>query len=789
ALVESGSGTDIQTLLGRLKRPLLELAQRDQSFLETADHPARQMVDLLEQYAIATDQDGRFVDAGLQRFLDRLVERIASRAGAEPRLFELAGSSLARMLVSLRRERRSRVAGLQQACEGRDRIRLARERVDEALASLLGGRQVPELLPRLLDAGWRQHLVLLEIRGGMGDADWQEAMSVLERLLQWLQPGYLPGADFRDESIALAGRVEVVLGAVDMDHSHLSAFLELLDLALGCVADGGEAHPQVLYPMPAGAGAAGSMPATGHETLHLGGWWLVEHDGRAQPMQLVWHSRRSGHCLLVNRAASGKLEITLDEFAQRGQAGLIKPWSDQELPLLERLEFSLLDESRQALQQRANQDPVSGLLNRKGFVRSLNRFARKPGASTGHLVGVLEFDQLRIIYNACGVDAAERLIRKLVHEVQDSLGAQAVLSSFRNDTLGFVLPDTAMQAGRRAVEALLEQLGDFRFHHGEQSYSLGLNIGLTHYEPATTDAEEAVRQADAACIASKAAGRNRVQVYEQSSVSLRSHESLADWAGRIDHLLEGSGLSLRAQMVMPIGADAAALPYYEILLGIQAGPDMPVSPMSFVPAVERLNRSQELDLWVMRHVLHWVADNRRVFDAIGGFAINVSALSLASPEVIGFLREQLARPEVPASKLIFEITETAAIGSYGVAQEFMQQIRRYGCRFSLDDFGSGYTSYAHLKNLRTDSLKIDGSFVKDMVDSPSDYAMVKSMHEVARSLGMRTVAEYVETPMILAKLREIGVDYAQGYAIHKPCPIEELAGQRVVNEPVSAVAG
>jgi EAL domain-containing protein (putative c-di-GMP-specific phosphodiesterase class I) len=159
---------------------------------------------------------------------------------------------------------------------------------------------------------------------------------------------------------------------------------------------------------------------------------------------------------------------------------------------------------------------------------------------------------------------------------------------------------------------------------------------------------------------------------------------------------------------------------------------------------------------------------------VGGFAINLSATSLSSPEVIRYLQEVLAGGSFPASKIAFEITETAAIESYAAAQDFIREIRRHGCRFSLDDFGSGYTSYAHLKNLRTDALKIDGSFVKDMLQNPGDYAMVKSMNDIGHSLGLLTVAEYVESPMILDALRQIGVDYAQGYAIHRPCRIDDI---------------
>ncbi len=177
----------------------------------------------------------------------------------------------------------------------------------------------------------------------------------------------------------------------------------------------------------------------------------------------------------------------------------------------------------------------------------------------------------------------------------------------------------------------------------------------------------------------------------------------------------------------------------------------------------------------MRSVFEWIAANPSAFATAGGFAINLSATSLSSPEVMNYLQKVLPDRSFPTSKITFEITETAAIGSYGAAQDFIREIRRYGCKFALDDFGSGFTSYAHLKNLRTDSLKIDGSFVKDMLKNPGDHAMVKSMNDIGHSLGLRTVAEYVESPQILEALREIGVDYAQGYAIHKPCRLDEFA--------------
>lgn len=781
AVAESVSGSEIESLLKRLERPLLKLALRDPGFLNNPDHPARQVVDLLDQYAMAADDRGRFFDARLQRFLYLLVERICSQADIDPGVFDLVRENLGKLLIPIRQTRRVRIARLQEACEGRERIRQARARVNDALAECLGGREVPEILLRLLDAGWRHYMVLLEMRLGLGDTAWQEALSVLDRLQTWMQPGHAPGPDFQQEAAALASLIERKLAGVNVDAGQLSTFMDILTLALQSVGHAGEAHPRARYPLPAKGGSAEDEDREAADKgngwarrLRLGDWWLFNQEGRWLPMQLIWLSQPVAHCAFANRSATNKSEMSLVEFAQQLENGQIKTWADQDRPLLERSEFTLLDEGRQLLLQQAVRDPVSGLPNRKGFMQGISQAVRQSQPGAIHVVGILEFDQFRMIYNTCGVEAAEGLARSLAEAARGNIGPEAMMASFRDDTLALFLPDCSPDAGCDTASKLLDKLRDYRFRHGEHSYTLGLNIGLAQYMPALIGPEDAIRRADAACAAAKAQGRNRMQVYEQANVQLQTQESLIDWAGRIDSLLEGSGLYLRAQMVMPIGTDASLLPYYEILLGIEPEPGMQVPPMSFIPVVERLKRSHEVDLWVMQRVFEWIAQNRTAFDGIGGFSINLSALSLSSPEVIAFLQDRLARPEVPAGKLIFEITETAALESYGAAQEFIRQIRRYGCKFSLDDFGSGYTSYAHLKNLRTDSLKIDGAFVKDMVSSPSDYAMVKSMHDIGHSLGMHTVAEYVESPMILSKLREIGVDYAQGYAIHKPCRIGDI---------------
>ncbi len=775
------SGSDLESLVQRLEGPLLKLALQDTNFPNLPDHPARQVLDLIEQYAVAADDKGRVFDAKLQRFLTLLVDRVCSQADDDPGIFEAVRDSLEKVLLPILQIRRTRVARLQEASEGRTRIRTARTRVNAALEQRLAGREVPAMLLRLLDAGWRQHLVLLEMReGAQGDA-WEAGLAVLDRLSAWLGPD-ADGARTEGAAQALLNDIERTLATVNVDAQLLAAFIdELGDRLADALSPSAPGPAMVRVPpgrLAAPQGEADDVPSAHRslaDHLRVGDWWDFSLEGSQVPMQLIWISQPPSSCAFANRSATHKLEFTLAELARQNQHGAAKPGKDIDLPLIERSEHALFDETYQSLLNQAMHDPVTGLLNRNGFMHRMNHLAMPEQADKAHAVGIIEFDQFRMVYNSCGVEAAEELARGLSSAVRAQIGPDAVLAGLRDDTLVILLPNCSPEAGCPAVDHLLEQVKDYPFQHEQHHYSIGFNIGIAEYAPDQLSPAEAIRRADSACITAKSQGRNRMQIYEQASPQLLSQESLMDWAGRLDSFLNNDGgLHLRCQQVMPIGVGTSLLPYYEILLGIESEVGLMIEPAHFISNVERLQRAHEVDIWVMRKVFEWIAANRSNFASVGGFAINLSATSLSNPEVMRYLQKVLPGSDFPTDKIIFEITESAAIESYGAAQDFIREIRRYGCKFSLDDFGSGFTSYAHLKNLRTDTLKIDGSFVKDMLQNPGDLAMVKSMNDIGHSLGLRTVAEYVESPMLLEALREIGVDYAQGYVIHKPCRLDEL---------------
>jgi EAL domain-containing protein (putative c-di-GMP-specific phosphodiesterase class I) len=322
---------------------------------------------------------------------------------------------------------------------------------------------------------------------------------------------------------------------------------------------------------------------------------------------------------------------------------------------------------------------------------------------------------------------------------------------------------------------MLQAIRAYTFKWEQWSFPLAFHFGLVVCPAGETDSQLLLKNADSACMAAKNKGVNLIQRYEDDDKSLETQKRLLTWAGKIDQVINGDRLFVRCQKIAPIFPERDSHSHYEILLGIldEAGNVMP--PFEFITAAEHWGRISEIDRWQVKSVLNWIRQNRTRFTKIEGFSINLSGQSINSEEFLAFLHEEFSDYNLPVEKITFEITETAALGEFNQTEKFIRQIKRYGCKFSLDDFGSGYSSYAYLKNLQVDYLKIDGSFVKDLVSNTNDQAMVKSMNEVGHSLGMKTIAEYVENDEILQILRDIGVDYAQGYGIAKPCRIEDLS--------------
>ena len=437
--------------------------------------------------------------------------------------------------------------------------------------------------------------------------------------------------------------------------------------------------------------------------------------------------------------------------------------------------FRDVTEARRAERQlsyHASHDALTGLVNRREFERRLERILGTATEDERHGVIYLDLDQFKVVNDTCGHVAGDELLRQVGAVLASQLRKRDTLARLGGDEFGVLLEHCERGQALRIAHQLREALQDFRFVWQDRGFTVGASVGLVPIDPGVDTLASVFRAADVACYAAKEQGRNRVHLYYPDDHDLAQRHGEMQWVPRIQEALANSRFSLYYQPIIALGWSGR--PHGEVLLRLLNRDGDLIPPSAFIPAAERYNQMQAIDRWVIRTVFsglrdpHWVPLPGRV-------AINLSGQSLGDRQFLDYVEQQVEHWSVPLDRICFEITETAAISNLSNARRFLSALKPRGCRFALDDFGSGLSSFAYLKTLPVDFLKIDGGFVKDMVADPIDHAMVEAIHRIGHVMGIETIAESVETAPILAQLKVIGVDYAQGYAVGKPRPLGEVA--------------
>jgi diguanylate cyclase (GGDEF)-like protein/PAS domain S-box-containing protein len=423
------------------------------------------------------------------------------------------------------------------------------------------------------------------------------------------------------------------------------------------------------------------------------------------------------------------------------------------------------------LSWQATHDALTGLANRREFEyrleQALHQLERQ---STRHSLMFLDLDQFKLVNDTCGHAAGDELLRHICTLLQSGLREGDTLARLGGDEFGILLENCSDEAAERVAEGLRRTVQNLHFVWKGRPFVTTVSIGLVYLGQVTTTLEASLRAADMACYMAKEKGRNRVQVYhaDDSELSMRFGEMA--WVQRLHMALEENRFCLYSQEIAALGQGEHEQGHVEILLRLHDEAGRMILPDSFIPAAERYGLMTSLDRWVVQNVFKVIAQTlaQGREEPLAMCAINLSGISIGDDEFLAFLREQFALHDVPPRLICFEITETSAIANLGSAIRFINELKTLGCRFSLDDFCAGMSSFAYLKHLPVDFLKIDGSFVKDMLDDPINRAMVEVINHIGHVMGKRTIAEFVENTSIEQALLEIGVDFAQGYVIERP---------------------
>ncbi len=430
----------------------------------------------------------------------------------------------------------------------------------------------------------------------------------------------------------------------------------------------------------------------------------------------------------------------------------------------------------------ARHDSLTGLINRREFETCLNQ-ALESAANDGrhHAMCYIDLDQFKIVNDSCGHIAGDQLLKELAGALHNLVRENDVLARLGGDEFGVLLEGCPLDKAFNIAETLRDGIGKFRFAWGDRIFKIGASVGLVGIGADSGSFTDVLSAADSACYVAKDRGRNRVHVYRSNDTALLQRRGEMRWIGRIHKALEEGGFCLYHQTMLPLNPAAAPGAHYELLLRMK-DPDGGLTPPSaFIPAAERYSLMPTLDRWVIRRAL--ILLSRLTPDTdLATCAINLSGQSLCDDRFLNFVIDELSQAGVSPFKLCFEITETAAIANLSRAMRFISTLKGMGCRFALDDFGSGLSSFTYLKNLPVDYLKIDGAFIKDMMSDPIDHAMVQSINQIGHVMRIQTVAEWVESETILLELKKLGVDYAQGYAISAPLPWETPTAQQIVEK-------
>ncbi len=427
------------------------------------------------------------------------------------------------------------------------------------------------------------------------------------------------------------------------------------------------------------------------------------------------------------------------------------------------------------LSYQASHDALTGLVNRREFEQRLRRLidlARQE--NTEHALCYLDLDQFKVINDTCGHVAGDELLRQLGMLLPDQVRKGDTLARLGGDEFGVLMERCSIMQATRVANALLDAVRNLQFHWEDKTFNVGVSIGVVPINETSESITAVLSTADSACYAAKDGGRNRIHVYREDDIKLAERQGEMQWVARIQRALDDDRFELYAQPIVPVADPDSAPVHYEILLRMRDERGQIVLPGAFLSAVERYNLSARLDYWVIRNAFEWLVQHPACTQKLNLLSINLSGHSLGDGQLMGHIIERFKEGRIPPEKICMEITETAAITNLTSATRFIRMLKEWGCRFALDDFGSGLSSFAYLKNLPVDFLKIDGLFVKDILDDAIDYAMVKSINEIGHVMGKKTVAEFVDSEAILKSLRVIGVDYAQGYAVGKPRPIGRI---------------
>ena len=794
---QARSNSVLNDWLEKLKIVILKSVLADPSFFKNAEHPTRRLLNQLGSLAEVVDGGHSRLQTILDRSIDRVVQDYDENTDSVEQVLEELNTIFERHVAAYKRNSER----LARSYDGKQRIATARHKIETDINALIGKAAFPQVLSRVLDeAGGREYLALLAIQGEAEKGSYSIALSTLEQLQRWL----ISLAETSDDEyrntlfVDISTEAPALIAVIEDDlRAQGKAGLErvLSDLRAQLLGEQEIAiqSEDYRYQWPFGVGeddlkdlAPKPDDMQGRSRWHRqllemkpGDWLqLNRSDGSQRILRLAWAGIESFRFVFVDNQGMKDEDLSIDELAKRMKAGSARLIEHSDVPLVDQGLHRMVQSVYEDLSSQSNCDALTGLLTRQALERALDQTTALSNASKSDAVFIyLDINSFNVTNSTYGLAAGDAVLKSVSEILRQHCIENSFCGRLGGNEFGLVLQGCDEMHAAHVAESIEQALEQSPPNHQGRSLPISLSMGVTLIDHEVDDYDSILRKAEFACRRAKSDPNESIVLYELNSDDQRRRDDFLYWVSRLDGNLDDL-LELRVQEIRPNTDHQNGYSHWEILLGIKHdGQTIPPAPV--IEAAENFGKMVVVDRWVVSTSIQWMLDNPDFVSKSEGFSINLSGQSLSDHQFLDFVVAKIESSNIDPSKLCFEITETSAIVNLNFATEFIHQLKKKGCKFSLDDFGSGLSSYAYIQKLPVDFIKIDGMFIRNIQNSSRDQALVRSINELAHFMGMQTVAEFVENMEILSILQSIGVDHSQGYGIRKPMLLRELSGSNV----------
>lgn len=760
----------IKPFIERLGWPLLQLMLKDPSLLFNPEHPGRLVLNQLAKLGQLTTSGEAQLSSKLQSLIDPVLQRLDQDEQSLEELLE----NLQTLVGGAERKARQNAERVAQAAEGEHKLNKIRQRIGQLIGKDIANRTLPNSVVEWLQQGWHPLLSLLLLREGKDSKRFQGAVKLYRQVLALFSP-----ANSGRQELLPKFRPLLDLSRAELDRLHGS--LPAHQLWHQAILEAATEHLQSgtireAIDLPAWTEEPAAVVPEGRGTrrvmnLQVGDWLLlVEPD---QAVSVVWIAQDASRFACVNHSGMKVVDFTLAELATAFDEGRVKRLYEQDESAVDRGLDKLVQQIYRDLSEQANIDPLTNLTNRQHFLRLLQEhIVTSLRSATPCTLLMVDIDQFKLINKNYGVEGGDLCLQQVAGLLRDAM-PDALCARLGSNEFALFFLHTDTEQAEASAKILKRRIESSRINSPAGEFSVHLSIGLATTNADTAGAAELVEQAESACQLAKEKGGSRIVSYQTDDSSRQRHEEFMAWGNKLNQALSNNQLQVLCVPINPIQDRHRHSRQYEIMISIRDERGAQIPPQDYLQAAENYNRMYLLDRWTLEQLVQWLHDHPQQAAGISRFMLRLSGHAINDESLLAYIFEQAREKDVPVKKLCFELNETSAIRNLEDAADFMHEMRSLGCQFVLSDFGTGQSSFEYLKVLPVDYVKIDHSFIDGLHASAADYALVKSIQEIARFMAKKTIAEYSPNNNAREILRTIGIDFMAG-APGEYEPLEQL---------------